>query len=162
MIHIIITICARIPERTFFTIKVQLCTQRNPDIPLFLFLKQKCLSGRWPICFVGRKLNVCHYSLFLSGPNGVPECQQHRVLCGAFLHHLVPVLSQPCTSLQRPASSLSQHAFPGTGCLAAQQVNAHIFWDVHVSSLPRWNSGLFIRASSDFRLLLPSFSLWLW
>lgn len=49
------------------------------------------------------------------------------MLRGAVLHSLVSVLSQSGPSLQCPASCISQHAFPGSGCLTAQQVNAHIF-----------------------------------
>lgn len=62
-------------------------------------------------------------SFLTSGPDGVSERQQHRVLCGSVFHHLVPVLCQPSSSLQRPAQGLSQHALPGPGCLSAQQVN---------------------------------------
>jgi len=73
--------------------------------------------------FVFYSSNKMLCSCVLSGPDGVPERQRHRVLRRAVLHRLVPVLGQPGPSFQRPAPSLSQHALPGTGCLAAQQVS---------------------------------------
>lgn len=67
------------------------------------------------------------FFLTSSGLDGVPECQQLRVLCSAILHHLVSVFSQSGPSLQCPTSSLSQHALLGSGCLSAQQVIHNLY-----------------------------------